>query len=310
MKEFNTKISVLDEYFKFGEFKNQKMNFSEIINEDTFFINPYYKDMLDFFSIYAGGLITSDKKRTVSVNVLPFSLMCIVKRGRLKIKFDNKHYVLTRNNVFIAETQRTFIATYEDQPIEFYLYLFRGNNLPLYMSRFKSDTDNGVYLTDQINSNYLYNVSDRINYLLSKESVEACFYINKYITDIMTECIYQSMKTGSKDSVLPKHVLKAKEIIDNDYMKSINLQMLSENTGVSKYKLCRDFAKFIGDTPLHYLNGIRITKSKELLRSTELTVNEVARQSGIPNTNHFIVLFKEHENTTPLRYKESMAHYR
>ena len=47
----------------------------------------------------------------------------------------------------------------------------------------------------------------------------------------------------------------------------------------------------------------RINHAKELLRSTDLTINEVADEVGFHNPGHFINLFKRSLGMTPGMYR-------
>jgi YesN/AraC family two-component response regulator len=58
-----------------------------------------------------------------------------------------------------------------------------------------------------------------------------------------------------------------------------------------------------------YLINLRVTKAKELLKSSNLTVSQISESAGIENVTHFINLFKDRENCTPLKYKKMWSSY-
>ena len=56
-------------------------------------------------------------------------------------------------------------------------------------------------------------------------------------------------------------------------------------------------------TVLSYLEQIRITHAKQLLRFTQLTVEEIGRKIGIEEPGYFNRVFKKIEGNTPGEYR-------
>ncbi|MCC3357894.1 response regulator transcription factor [Bacillus sp. REN16] len=54
-----------------------------------------------------------------------------------------------------------------------------------------------------------------------------------------------------------------------------------------------------------YVTRRRIQRSKELLLSTKLTINEIAEEVGYKTTKYFIKIFKEYEDMTPTAYRKA-----
>lgn len=74
--------------------------------------------------------------------------------------------------------------------------------------------------------------------------------------------------------------------------------------------LSRCLKKHTGMTPLQYLQYIRMEKAKELLKTTNYTVQNVAEHVGIGNYNYFIRLFKKREHVTPAGYRQKCTSMR
>lgn len=54
---------------------------------------------------------------------------------------------------------------------------------------------------------------------------------------------------------------------------------------------------------LEYLIDLRIRQAKELLHSTDMTVNDISMSVGYYNASSFIRRFKQHEGVTPNEYR-------
>lgn len=102
---------------------------------------------------------------------------------------------------------------------------------------------------------------------------------------------------------IPPYIADMKKSFDTAYCEAWSLDALSAKYHVNKFRLCREFAKYYEDTPLQYLNKVRIEKAKELLLHSDEKIGTVGQLVGIENTNHFIRLFKEKTGVTPLVYR-------
>lgn len=54
-----------------------------------------------------------------------------------------------------------------------------------------------------------------------------------------------------------------------------------------------------------YLINTRISYAKELLKYTDMSVEEITYETGMNNVTHFINLFKKREAITPLKYRKA-----
>ena len=68
--------------------------------------------------------------------------------------------------------------------------------------------------------------------------------------------------------------------------------------------ISRVFKKATGKNFVDYLTYRRIEKSKELLKSSDLKVKDIAEQVGYNNSYYFIKIFRENTGITPGEYKK------
>lgn len=98
-------------------------------------------------------------------------------------------------------------------------------------------------------------------------------------------------------------VIGTRNVIDNNYEKELNLDLLSKIRFTSKYHLLRLFKRYYGLTPRQYLMDKRIEKSKEKLRSG-MTVTEACFAVGLESVGSFSSLFKIKTGTSPSDYQK------
>lgn len=86
---------------------------------------------------------------------------------------------------------------------------------------------------------------------------------------------------------------------------NFNVSGMACSFGMSVDALSRCFKKSTGFCLLAYINTLRISKAKELLKNEALSVKTVAEQVGFSNCNTFIRVFKKEVGVTPGSYRES-----
>lgn len=102
---------------------------------------------------------------------------------------------------------------------------------------------------------------------------------------------------------VPSYIADMKKSFDTAYDFQYSLDELSQKYHINKFRLCREFSKHYENTPLQYLNSVRIEKAKDLLIHSDEKIGVIGQIVGIENTNHFIRIFKEKTGVTPLTYR-------
>ena len=92
--------------------------------------------------------------------------------------------------------------------------------------------------------------------------------------------------------------------IQDNYKGTVTLNGLCRAGGVGRTACTKLFERYVNCTPIEYVRRYRISKSIELLRSTDLTVTEVAFETGFSGTSYFIKTFKEMTGITPVQLKK------
>lgn len=139
------------------------------------------------------------------------------------------------------------------------------------------------------------------NNLTSNLKVKACMY--ELIALFLEECTlgHIQIRKGGEIQRL-KGVL---EYIDDNLKKNLTIKDLAEVAFLHPNYFIRIFKNHIGDTPINYINKKRLVKAKELLRTKDMPIKEVAMQVGFPNTTYFFKMFKKNIGLTPNEYRNA-----
>src|SRR5215211_3694326 len=89
------------------------------------------------------------------------------------------------------------------------------------------------------------------------------------------------------------HLLRAKDLIDRDYARPLDVPALAREAHASTAHFSRSFKRAFGETPHQYLQRRRIERAKDLFRETDLSVTEVSLDVGFRSLGSFSSAFRE-----------------
>ncbi len=75
---------------------------------------------------------------------------------------------------------------------------------------------------------------------------------------------------------------------------------------MSQYYFSRLFKQAMGVSPYQYVMQQRIERAKYLLRTTSLSVAEIAPQVGFSTQNQLTIQFRKFTGTTPSGYRKQL----
>ncbi|MCG8501289.1 MAG: response regulator [Firmicutes bacterium] len=120
---------------------------------------------------------------------------------------------------------------------------------------------------------------------------------NQLITICQKVSDYLYIKQESGDIIEDiKHYIK------NHYKKDIKIAAVAKIFNFNPNYLGQLIQKKVGMKYNDYLNKVRIDKAKELLKRTDMRVNEIAAEVGYKKPDYFAVKFKEYTGVSPSNY--------
>jgi AraC family transcriptional regulator, L-rhamnose operon transcriptional activator RhaR len=105
----------------------------------------------------------------------------------------------------------------------------------------------------------------------------------------------------------PARFLQVLHYMDQQYAEGITLSHLTDRFQWSERHLQRLFKQHTEQTFNHYLQNLRIAKSCELLRSSQLTISRVAEAVGYKDIHSFNSLFKRIVGRSPSSYRRQLS---
>ena len=90
----------------------------------------------------------------------------------------------------------------------------------------------------------------------------------------------------------------------NESVENASLNDFATKFGYTPTYLGKIFRKYTGLSFSQYLTNARINKAKLLLKTTELSISEIAKTLGYYDTSHFINQFKKEVKKSPNLYRK------
>lgn len=115
--------------------------------------------------------------------------------------------------------------------------------------------------------------------------------------------LIETILASVKMQISNNYVNYALSIIAKNYHQSISINEIAEKLGCERRKLAKLFEKQLGMTPIQYLTEYRLKQAKKFLRSTQLSIGEIAELVGYSDIYYFSRVFKKQYSITPTEYR-------
>lgn len=141
--------------------------------------------------------------------------------------------------------------------------------------------------------------------LLINEYLYHCLlnYYKVYDKEVLGKSEKLNFLNKSTKIEILKRLTLAREFINSNYNKCIDLDDIAHSACLSVNHLLRTFKQAYGISPHQYLIQVRIDRAKYLLKNTSYTLNEIVEIIGFECPSSFIRLFRSVNKTTPGKYR-------
>ena len=98
-------------------------------------------------------------------------------------------------------------------------------------------------------------------------------------------------------------ILTVQEWMESNLERKIQVDRLGDRYGMSPRNFKRRFKQATGETPLVYLQSLRIEAGKHYLESTRLPIERITQLVGYQDSGFFVKLFKRRTGLSPAGYR-------
>jgi len=283
-------------------------------NEDDF---PIPLMLVNGFS-FKGTLVGMHAQEFTEINiVLGGSGVHYIKNRRIPAKVGDVFFILPDYThgymgnrdfeVYNITIHKRFINKYltDLQALPAFSILFQAEPL----LRTSNATPLHLTLSEQQLNSLSFLLQDIRQYSYPHTYSEALICNNLVIVLIARLCAFYVENVGSLDRRKQKGdkaFLNALSLIHENYRENISIDYLAEIAHLSRSALVRRFHEVCGMSPHKYLVKRRIEAATHDLENTDLSLTEIAENSGFYDTAHFTRIFKAETGISPANYRKNL----
>lgn len=121
------------------------------------------------------------------------------------------------------------------------------------------------------------------------------------------EAVMSLMRERTDVSRSPSHihVERVRRYIEAHYDEPLSLEDAAAKARLSAHYFSRLFKSYTGMTFVDFVNSVRVSEAKRLLRSSTLSIKEISTDVGFEDQNYFTRVFKQHSHVTPTGYRNN-----
>ena len=164
---------------------------------------------------------------------------------------------------------------------------------------------NNVYIFDYLHQfpaiipepfkTQMNHIFDKLFSTNNKFSEYVCYYEIAELLSLIAE---------EKEYRLPLFLDDAITYIKNNYREKITIEEISAKCNISASYLFSAFKKYIGVSPISYLNQYRLSIAAEELLDTSKNICEISQNVGIYDSIYFNKIFKKQYQMSPTEYRK------
>lgn len=256
----------------------------------------------------------------------PFSLFTVV-HGHQYCKASGRELTLKTGDAFVTNKDEYYtidtlsptshvrnVHFGEDLTREVMSYLSLDSNA-LLNGTLRDDlpaADWGSFSLSQKRLNWLNQLSQPKTYHIG-QSVEAQYAIGSLLLDILLnqfEKEFLKKIRGTRASTRREVFTRLKKsvvYIHEHYTEGLNLEVLAQEAGISKFHFLRSFTETFKMTPQKFLEKLRITEAQKLLKLSSRSIAEISFDVGYQDADTLSKKFRREMQVSPRQYRAMVS---
>lgn len=251
-------------------------------------VNMYADDYRLFLGISDGCvLICEDKEYPINKN----SVAIIPPKTFYRLKKEKTSEIIIMN--FDMDSSKTYVSSSSPIPANEFKEGTKCSSLS------PKPFDKLIYIKDD------ENMKNTLLALYEEYLHQAPFYMEIVSSEFKT-MLLKIAREYHAENKYPKYLDNILAYIDKNYLNDISNDDIAKIFGFNKNYLSNVFKEFLGISLHAYINNKRALYAQQLLIATDMTILEIAEETGFSSQNRFAEFFKNKFQISPTEYRKSM----
>lgn len=225
------------------------------------------------------GWLRREARRGVTIGGLCTGAYALAKAGLLDGRKATIHW----------ENQDGFLEEFDEVKLTKSVFVIDGNRLSTAGGISSLDMMLKIIATDH-DEDLANTVADQLIY-----------------STIRTDKDTQRLSIPTRIGVRHPKLSQVIQMMEGNIEDPISPAEMAEDVGMSTRQLERLFRRYLNRSPKRYYMELRLSKARNLLMQTDMSVINVALACGFASPSHFSKCYRAHYNTTPYRERGSQG---
>lgn len=260
---------------------------------------PDYKKEL---AIVFGGFEKCAPDFEIRRHSYPYFVIEYITKGKCRLKIGDREFELTKNTLagFSPQTAHHYKCDPAD-PMEHYFVAFIGTEAAELLEKSTIAQKVAINLGKSPESSYLIET-------IFKKATEPTPYSHQlccaYLKALLLEQAVGFTAAGKSSSLSMATYHNCKKYIDENFSQfNISPGRVADKCSVSVRYMSRLFKQIAAITPQDYIMRLKLNRAASLLLTTNMTVNQTAKEVGFADPYHFSRNFKKFHKISPLKFR-------
>ena len=259
--------------------------------------------------LYAASEPFYHADRTVDFNILIYVL-----EGTIYVTEDNTDYAVGEGELLLLKSGIHHFGKYEIEKGTrwYYIHFYTDDSAIRGCTEYgESDQSDNInryfiklpkYLRGLSGSNTEWLIADFISYTHSNEKAKD-WNINLKLSELLSAVAFDKCRSAL---TLPARICR---YLDANYKFKFSVQSLEKEFYLSYKYMAACFKKETGKSMQQYHTSLRLNEAARLLKSTLMTVGEIAREVGYEDMLYFSRIFRRCFGLSPTEYRNTIKQY-
>ena len=250
------------------------------------------------------GSLQAERPHTSSRTHLSSYLFFYVNSGIGELEYLGKRHMLTAGDCVFIDCQQPYSHSTDKELWSLSWIHFSGVTMQDIYQKYQERGGRPVFHPENIVAftelhKSLFNLASSDDYIRDMR-------INSGLNELLVLLMNESWHpVEHPDAALKKqNIDPIRDYLDEHYTEKISLDTLAEQFFISKFYLTRVFKEQFGVSINTYVQNLRITKAKQMLRFTDKKLEDIGYQCGLGAPHYFSRVFKQVEGVTPSEFRE------
>lgn len=285
-------------------FLHNSLDTSPVVFSDRILYTPTSFAKTALLYLQEIGSLQAKKPHTSSRTHLSSYLFFCVNSGSGELEYLGKKYRLGRGDCVFINCQLPYSHSTDKNLWSLSWIHFSGITMQAVYQKYQERGGRPVFHPDnfadfQLLHQSLFDFASSVDYIRDMR-------INSGLNELLVLLMNESWHPAEHpDTDLKKQNLSPiRDYLEAHYTEKIVLNELADQFFISKFYLTRVFKEQFGVSINTYVQNLRITKAKQMLRFTDKKLEDIGYQCGLGAPHYFSRIFKQVEGITPSEFRE------